>query len=67
MTKKEIAADIRQQVGNVLCTNQVGEYLGMSPKPLRVFLEGVPCFELGRKKCYFAVDLAQRLVEAEVG
>ena len=66
MTKKEIAADIRQQVGNVLSTNQVGEYLGMSPKPLRAFLSSVPCFELGRKKCYFAVDLAQRLVEAQV-
>ena len=66
MNKKEIAADIRQQVGNVLSTNQVGAYLGMSPKPLRQFLEGVPCFELGRKKCYFAVDLAQRLVEAEI-
>lgn len=66
MTKKEIAADIRQQVGNVLSTNQVGEYLGMSPKPLRAFLEGVPCFELGRKKCYFAIDLAQRLAEAEI-
>ena len=66
MTKKEIVADIRQQVGNVLSTKQVGEYLGMSPKPAKAFLEGVPCFELGRKKCYFAVDLAQRLVEAEI-
>lgn len=66
MTKKEIAADIRQQVGNVLSTNQVGEYLGMSPKPLRAFLADVPCFELGRKKCYFAIDLAKRLAEAEI-
>lgn len=66
MTKKEIVQDIRETYGNVLSTKQVGQYLGMSPKPAKAFLEGVPAFELGRKKCYFAVDLAKRLAESEI-
>jgi len=65
-TKKEIAAEIRAQYGNVLTTKQAGEFLGMSPKPAKEFLEGVPTFQLGLKKCYFAIDLAQRLVESQI-
>lgn len=66
MTKKEIVQDIRQQYGNLISTNDAGRYLGLSPKPCRAFLKGVPAYEIGRKKCYFASDIAARLCGAEM-
>ena len=64
-TKKEIVADIRSQCGNLISTKQVGKYLGLCPKSTREFMEGVPCYEVGRKRCYMAIDLANRLCSAE--
>lgn len=66
MTKKEIVQDIRAQYGNVLTTKEVGKYLKLCPKATREFMLGVPRFEIGRKRCYFAVDLAARLAQAEM-
>lgn len=49
-TKKEIVNDIRAQCGNLITTKQVGKYLGLCPKSTREFMEGVPCYEVGRKR-----------------
>lgn len=65
-TKKELIAEIKSECGNVMTIKQVGEFLGLCPKATRAFLDGVPWFAIGRKRCYFAVDLANRLIEAEV-
>ena len=64
-TKKEIVADIRAQCGNLITTKQVGKYLGLCPKSTREFMEGVPCYEVGRKRCYMAIDLANRICSSE--
>ena len=64
-TKKEIVADIRAQCGNLITTKAVGKYLGLSPKTTREFMEGVPCYEVGRKRCYLAIDLANRISSCE--
>ena len=65
MTKKELIADIRAEAGNVLTTKAVGKYLGLCPHATRDFLAGVPRFEIGRKKCVFAVDLANRILAGQ--
>lgn len=65
-TKKEIVADIRQQMGNVLSSKQVGEYLNLCPRATRDYMRDVPCFGIGRKKCYFAIDLANRILEGQL-
>lgn len=67
MTKKELVQDIRQQAGNVLTTKEVGRYLHLCPRSTREFLDGVPRFEIGRKKCVFAVDLANRILAGQEG
>ena len=64
-TKKEIVNDIRAQCGNLITTKQVGNYLGLCPKSTREFMEGVPCYEVGRKRCYMAIDLANRICSSE--
>ena len=64
-TKKELIAEIKKDCGNVMTITQVGKYLGLCPKATRDFLDGVPWFAIGRKRCYFAVDLANRLMAAE--
>lgn len=64
-TKKEIVNDIRAQCGNLITTKAVGKYLGLCPKSTREFMEGVPHYEIGRKRCYFAIDLAARIASSE--
>ena len=64
-TKKEIVNDIRGQCGNLITTKAVGKYLGLCPKTAREFMAGVPCYEVGRKKCYLAIDLANRICSSE--
>ena len=64
-TKKEIVNDIRSQCGNLITTKAVGKYLGLCPKSTREFMEGVPCYEVGRKRCYMAIDLANRICSSE--
>lgn len=64
-TKKEIVADIRAQCGNLITKKAVGKYLGLCPKSTREFMEGVPYYELGRKKCYMAIDVANRICSSE--
>lgn len=65
-TKKEIVADIRAQCGNLITKKEVGKYLGLCPKTTREFLAGVPCYDMGRKRCYMAIDIANRIVSAEM-
>lgn len=64
-TKKEIVADIRSQCGNLITTKAAGKYLGLCPKATREYLEGVPRYEVGRKRCYMAIDLANRICSSE--
>ena len=64
-TKKEIVNDIRSQCGNLITTKDVGKYLGLCPKSTKAFMEGVPHYDVGRKKCYMAIDVANRIVQSE--
>ncbi len=64
-TKKQIVEDIRQQCGNLVPFGKAAKYLGMSPHTAREFLEDVPCYCIGRKRCFFAIDLANKLVSCE--
>jgi hypothetical protein len=64
-TKKEIIADLKGAYGQMLNAKQVGEYLGLCPKATKAFMDGVPSFRIGRQKCYFPVDVANRLLAAE--
>ena len=64
-TKKEIVADIRANCGNLITTKDVGKYLGLCPKSTREFMAGVPHYDIGRKKCYMAIDLANRICGCE--
>ena len=64
-TKKQIVEDIRQQCGNLIPATKIGEYLGMCPRKTAAFLEDVPSFRTGRKKCYLAIDIANKLLSCE--
>ena len=64
-TKKEIIADIKSTYGNFLTTTQVGEYLGLCPRSTRAFMAGVPRFQVGVKRCYLPVDIANRILQSE--
>ncbi len=64
-TKKEIVNDIRSQCGNLITTKDVGRYLGLCPKSTKLFMEGVPHYDVGRKKCYMAIDVANRILQSE--
>ena len=57
--------DIRSQCGNLITTKAAGKYLGLCPKATREFLEDVPRYEVGRKRCYMAIDLANKLCISE--
>ena len=63
--KKKILDDIRAQYGNLVTTKDAGKYLGLCPKTTREFLLGVPHYNMGRKRCYLAIDLANRLASCE--
>ena len=65
-TRKEIVADIRQQYGNLLTTAEVGRYLGLCPKTTREYMQGVPCYDMGRKRCYLAIDVASRIAAGQL-
>ena len=60
-TKKEIAADLRAQCGNVISFNKLAEYLGMAPKTARKFLADVPSYQLGSKRCFLVADVAAKI------
>lgn len=64
-TKKEIVADIRAQYGNLITTKNVAKYLGLCPRTARAFMDGVPHYDIGRKRCYMAIDVANRIVSSE--
>ena len=59
--KKKLADDLRAQCGNVISFNKLAEYLGMAPKTARKFLEDVPSYQLGNKRCFLAVDVAAKI------
>ena len=64
-TKKQIAEDIRREVGNFASFGKLCKYLGLCPHAGRDFLADVPSYTLGNKKCYFAVDVANKIEMAE--
>lgn len=65
-TKKQIVQDIREQVGNFVSFGAVARYLGMSPHAARDFLADVPSYDVGKKRCFFAIDLANKLSGCEL-
>ena len=36
------------------------------PKTTREFMAGVPHYDMGRKRCYLAIDVANRLASSEI-
>ena len=64
-TKREIAADLREQVGNSLTRPQLQQYLGLSQHTLDRFLLDVPFIRIERKKIYLAVDVARKIYELQ--
>ncbi len=65
-TKKQIADDLRQQCGNFISFGELSRYLGMCPSKAREFLADVPAYDTGRKRCYFAIDVAKKLEALQV-
>lgn len=65
-TKKQLVEDIRAQCGNLITTKAIGDYLGMCPLKTREFLEDVPCYRTGRKKCYLPIDIANKILSCEI-
>ena len=65
-TKKQIADDLRQQCGNFISFGDLSRYLGMCPSKAREFLADVPAYVTGRKRCYFAIDVATKLAGMQI-
>lgn len=64
--RRQLADDIRRQIGDFPSFTEVAGYLGLSPKTARVFLSDLPSFRIGQKKCYFPADLARKLESVRV-
>lgn len=64
--RREIAADIRAQYGNLLNTSQAARYLGQDRRTTRIFLRGLDVYKTGKERCYLATDIARRLDECRV-
>lgn len=64
-TKREIAAELREQYGNTMSQNQVQEYLGCGDSKLAEYLQDVPFLRSSRKKTFLVIDVARRLYELQ--
>ena len=65
-TKKQIADDLRTQCGSVISFNKMAAYLGMSPKTARKFLADVPSYDMGKKRCFLAIDMAAKIAGQQI-
>ena len=60
LTSKQIADDIREVCGcSLVSFGKLAKYLGMSPNTARHFLAPVPCYQIGRKRCFMVKDVAK--------
>lgn len=61
--RKQIQAEIQAACGgaNLISFGRLAKYLGIAPHTARELLAEVPSYEIGRKKCYFASDVARWL------
>lgn len=64
-TKREIAAELREQYGNTMSQNQVQEYLGCGDHQITEYLRDVPFLRTSRKKTFLVIDIARRLYELQ--
>ena len=64
-TKREIAAELREQYGNTMSQRQVREYLGCGDAELAEYLRNVPFMRSARKKTFLVIDVARRLHELQ--
>lgn len=65
-TKKQIADDLRAQCGNMISFGQLARYLGLCPHTARAYLADVPAYDMGRKRCYLAIDVAKKLESCQI-
>ena len=65
-TKKQIADDIRAQCGNLIPFGRLAKYLGLCPNKAREYLADVPAYDMGRKRCFFAIDVAKKLESCQI-
>lgn len=64
-SKREIAEDIRRQYGNFLSQNQIRQYMGKGSHQTAEFVANIPFIRDGRKKSFFAMDVARKLYEQQ--
>ena len=64
-TKAEIRAELRELYGNTLSQRQVKEYLGKGSSQTAEWVKDIPFIQEGRKKCFFAIDIARKLYEQQ--
>ncbi len=64
-TKKQIQEDIKKECGNLVSFGAAAKYLGLSPHTARDYLADVPCYPIGNKRCFLAIDLANKIAGSE--
>ena len=65
--RRQIAEDIKKEVGNFFNLTAAARYLGMSRGKTRTFLQGVPFYQDGKEKRFLAIDVAKRIEETRRG
>lgn len=63
MDKQTIVRDIKREVGNWPCQSDIARYLGKSRDYVIELMAGCEYITDGKKKQYFAVDVAERLLK----
>lgn len=65
-TKRQIADELKREYGPLISQTQLRAILnGMSKTYVLKFMEGVDSYKIGKKKCYWANDVARRLEESK--
>ena len=62
MDKQTIVRDIKREVGNWPCQSDIARYLGKSRDYVINLMAGCEYIADGKKKQYFASDVAERLM-----
>lgn len=62
MDKQMIVRDIKKEIGNWPCQSDIARYLGKSRDYVMNLMEGCEYITDGKKKQYFAQDVAERLL-----
>lgn len=62
MDKQTIVRDIKREIGNWPCQSDIARYLGKSRDYVINLMAGCEYITDGKKKQYFAADVAERLI-----